>query len=104
MALTFIIFRIVTLTLKNHLIKSFKLEMKNSLRDFEIKQKLGSGSYGVIFKAINKKDKSTCVLKQINLARLSERAKKNVTHILKLGCHGSHNYGQAKASIYCKLH
>ena len=58
-----------------------KLEMKNnsnSLRNFEVKQKLGSGSYGVIFKAINKTDKSVCVLKQINLARMSERAKKNV--------------------------
>ena len=58
-----------------------KLEMKNNsntLRNFEIKQKLGSGSYGVIFKAINKVDKSTCVLKQINLARMSERAKMNV--------------------------
>ena len=50
----------------------------NSLRNFEIKQKLGSGSYGVIFKAINKIDKSVCVLKQISLSRMSERAKKNV--------------------------
>lgn len=50
----------------------------NSLRNYEIHQKLGSGSYGVIYKAVSKKDRSTCVLKQINLGRLNEKAKKNV--------------------------
>ena len=50
----------------------------NSLRNYEIKQKLGSGSYGVIYKAYNKIDKSICVLKQISLSRMSEKARKNV--------------------------
>lgn len=50
----------------------------NSLRNYEIRQKLGSGSYGVIYKAVNKNDKSVCVLKQISLTRMSEKARKNV--------------------------
>lgn len=50
----------------------------NSLRNYEIRQKLGSGSYGVIYKAVNKTDKSVCVLKQIALTRMSEKARKNV--------------------------
>lgn len=59
--------------------------MKNSLKNYEIHQKLGSGSYGVIYKAISKADRSVCVLKQINLARMSERAKKNVTSSMSSG-------------------
>lgn len=43
----------------------------NTLKNYEIHQKLGSGSYGVIYKAINKSDKSVCVLKQINLTRMN---------------------------------
>lgn len=31
--------------------------MKNKIRNYEIQTRLGSGSYGVIFKAINKNDK-----------------------------------------------
>lgn len=50
----------------------------NSLRNYEIRQKLGSGSYGVIYKVLNKTDKSVCVLKQIALTRMSEKARKNV--------------------------
>jgi|688.fasta_scaffold496066_1 serine/threonine protein kinase len=50
----------------------------NSLRNYEIRQKLGSGSYGVIYKVYNKIDKSMCVLKQISLTRMSEKARKNV--------------------------
>lgn len=52
--------------------------MKNRIRNFDIQNKLGSGSYGVIYKAINKATKETCVLKQISLTRLSEKARKNV--------------------------
>ena len=52
--------------------------MKNRIRNFDIQTKLGSGSYGVIYKAINKTTKEVCVLKQISLSRLNEKAKKSV--------------------------
>lgn len=52
--------------------------MKNRIRNFDIQIKLGSGSYGVIYKAINKTTKEICVLKQISLSRLNEKAKKSV--------------------------
>lgn len=52
--------------------------MSSSLRNYEIKQKLGSGSYGIIYKAYNKADKLVCVLKQISLGRMAEKARKNV--------------------------
>ena len=45
--------------------------MKNRIRNFDIQTKLGSGSYGVIYKALNKTTKEVCVLKQISLGRLS---------------------------------
>ena len=52
--------------------------MKNRIRNFDIQTKLGYGSYGVIYKAINKTTKEVCVLKQIGLNRLGEKAKKSV--------------------------
>ena len=52
--------------------------MKNKIRNYEIQTRLGSGSYGVIYKAINKTTKEVCVLKQISLSRLNEKAKKSV--------------------------
>lgn len=54
------------------------INMKNRTKNFEIQTKLGSGSYGVIYKAINKVTREVCVLKQISLGRLSEKAKKSV--------------------------
>lgn len=57
--------------------------MKNRIRNFEIQNKLGSGSYGVIYKAIDKTTREICVLKQISLGRLSEKARKNVGDV---GC------------------
>lgn len=38
---------------------------KHVLRKYEVVQKLGKGAYAVVFKAINKKDKSVCALKKI---------------------------------------
>lgn len=56
--------------------------MKNRIRNFEIQTKLGSGSYGVIYKAMNKATRETCVLKQISLGRLSEKARKSVCGVV----------------------
>lgn len=55
--------------------------MKNRIKNFDIQTKLGSGSYGVIYKALNKLTREICVLKQISLGRLSEKAKKSVDEI-----------------------
>lgn len=63
------------------------------MKNFEIQHKLGSGSYGVIYKALNKSNRSICVLKQINLTRLNEKAKKNVSYILYSGCKLSNSNG-----------
>jgi serine/threonine protein kinase len=52
------------------------------IRNFDIQHKLGSGSYGVIYKALNKLTKEICVLKQISLGRLSEKARKSVQNLL----------------------
>lgn len=63
------------------------------MKNFEIQHKLGSGSYGVIYKALNKSSRSICVLKQINLTRLNEKAKKNVSYVFDSGCKLSDHYG-----------
>lgn len=47
------------------------INMKNRIKNFDIQTKLGSGSYGVIYKAMNKLTREICVLKQISLGRLS---------------------------------
>ena len=52
--------------------------MKSKVKNFEIQTRLGSGSYGVIFKAFNKTDKSQCVLKQIRMNKMTDKAKKSV--------------------------
>lgn len=52
------------------------------LRNYDIQEKLGSGSYGVIYRVVQRVDKSVCVLKQIKLSRLNEKAKKNVRFIV----------------------
>ncbi len=52
--------------------------MKSKVKNFEIQTRLGSGSYGVIFKALNKTDKSQCVLKQIRMNKMTDKAKKSV--------------------------
>lgn len=52
--------------------------MKSRTKNFEIISKLGSGSYGIIFKTLNKATKEVCVLKQITLGRLSEKARRSV--------------------------
>jgi serine/threonine protein kinase len=52
----------------------------DSLRNYEIRQKLGSGSFGVVYKVVNRANQSVCVLKQVSLVRMSERARRSVRH------------------------
>lgn len=52
------------------------MEKKLSLSDFEIQNKLGSGSFGIVFKIKSKDNGKTYVLKQINTAKMSYSEKK----------------------------
>jgi NIMA (never in mitosis gene a)-related kinase len=48
-------------------------ENKNQvIRDYIIREKLGIGSYGVVYKVIKKTDKQVCVLKQISLYSMTK--------------------------------
>jgi len=51
-------------------------ERKLSLNDFEILNKLGSGSFGIVYKIKFKDNGKTYVLKQINTAKMSYGEKK----------------------------
>jgi NIMA (never in mitosis gene a)-related kinase len=42
------------------------------IKDYIIREKLGTGSYGVVYKVIKKTDKQVCVLKQISLFNMSK--------------------------------
>lgn len=45
------------------------------LAAFEFKEKLGQGSFGVVYKVINKKDRMVYVLKQIDFSRMGRQQK-----------------------------
>lgn len=51
-------------------------ESKLSLQDFEIQNKLGSGSFGIVFKIKHKETGKIYVLKQVNTAKMSYSEKK----------------------------
>jgi len=44
---------------------------KSKLEDFEIISKIGSGSFGVVYKVKRKSNKEIYVLKQIDLSKMS---------------------------------
>jgi NIMA (never in mitosis gene a)-related kinase 1/4/5 len=43
------------------------------LQDFVIKEKIGSGSYGVVFKVVRKLDRMHYAMKEIDLAGMSRK-------------------------------
>ena len=49
--------------------------MRN-VKDYEIINKLGEGSYGVVYKVKHPSSKSFQVLKQINMSKMSSKVKK----------------------------
>jgi NIMA (never in mitosis gene a)-related kinase len=46
---------------------------RSTLEDFVLKDKLGSGSYGVVYKVIRKIDRQTYALKEIVLNGMSRK-------------------------------
>ncbi len=44
--------------------------MGDRLSEFEFKEKLGQGSFGVVYRVISKKDRQVYVLKQIDFSRM----------------------------------
>ena len=49
--------------------------MADRLTEFEIKEKLGQGSFGVVYRVVRKKDREVYVLKQIDFSRMGRRQK-----------------------------
>ena len=44
--------------------------MSDRLSDFQLGEKLGQGSFGVVYRAIRKQDKTVFVIKQIDFSRM----------------------------------
>ena len=59
---------------------------KNNLmiRDYVLKEKLGTGSYGVVYKVLKKTDKQICVLKQISLFNMNKSQVEEVKNEAKI--------------------
>ena len=54
------------------------------ISDYEIRDRLGRGAYGEVFKVKNKKDNKIMVLKQINISRMSKRARMEAENEVKI--------------------
>lgn len=47
--------------------------MSDRLSEFQFKEKLGQGSFGVVYRVINKRDQCVYVLKQIDFSRMGRQ-------------------------------
>ena len=47
--------------------------MADRMQEFELKEKLGQGSFGVVYRVIRKKDRQVYVLKQIDFSRMGRQ-------------------------------
>lgn len=55
---------------------------RSTYDDFIIKEKIGSGSYGVVFKVIRKIDKQTYAMKEIDLQGMSRKVGRTDVQLL----------------------
>lgn len=49
--------------------------MRTSVREYDIIEKLGQGSYGMVYKGKKKTDGKFCVIKEINLRFMDQNEK-----------------------------
>lgn len=68
------------------------MQSQTSLKDFEVLNKLGEGSFGLVYKVKRKSDKIIYVMKQINISKMNQRMKNEVFyHHYLLGIEWSDN-------------
>lgn len=46
-----------------------------SLKEFQILGKLGSGSFGIVYKAKRKEDGEICVLKEVDIKKMDKKTR-----------------------------
>ena len=49
-----------------------------NLNNYEILTKLGQGAFGVVYKARDKSNNTICVIKKIDVSKMSSKLRKNV--------------------------
>ena len=51
---------------------------------YEVKRKIGQGSFGNVYLTIHRKTRRTCVLKEIKVARMAAKDRADVGHEVEL--------------------
>lgn len=52
-----------------------------NLQNYEILNKLGEGAFGVVYKARDKNSNNICVVKKIDISKMSPKLRRNVKNI-----------------------
>lgn len=71
------------------------------INDFEIKQKLGEGSYSQVYKVVRKSDQAVYAMKKVKLFDLKEKEKENALNEVRILASFNHpNIISFKVSLY----